>query len=117
MRFNCCPPSRPRSVLRCLGGAVMIAAFLFLFGAVTMWLWNALVPHIFMGVRPIEYFEALGLLALTRILFGGFGCRPHRFGRDAKERWSALTPEERDHLQSRFCRRPGEAETPTDKPA
>ena len=36
------------------------------------WLWNWLLPDIF-GLRRVTFWEALGLLALCRILFGGFG--------------------------------------------
>jgi hypothetical protein len=34
-------------------------------------LWNWLLPDIF-GLRRVTFWEALGLLALSRILFGGF---------------------------------------------
>jgi hypothetical protein len=46
--------------------------FMFFGGIVVQWLWNWLVPDIF-GVRRVTFWEALGLLALCRILFGGFG--------------------------------------------
>ena len=36
------------------------------------WLWNWLLPPLF-GVRQVTLWQALGLLALSRILFGGFG--------------------------------------------
>ncbi len=37
-----------------------------------MLLWNAVITSIF-GLGVITYLQALGLLALCRILFGGFG--------------------------------------------
>ena len=37
-------------------------------GLVTMWLWNALMPAIF-GLPVIGFWQALGLLALSHILF------------------------------------------------
>jgi len=43
-----------------------------LFGAIVMLLWNWVVPSIF-GLTAISFWQALGLFALTRILFGGFG--------------------------------------------
>jgi hypothetical protein len=46
--------------------------FVFLGGFVVQWLWNWLMPDIF-GLRTINWWEAFGLLALSRILFGGFG--------------------------------------------
>ena len=40
------------------------------FGAVVLGLWNWLMPSIF-GLREISFAQALGLLALSWILFGG----------------------------------------------
>jgi len=51
-----------------LGFLVFIAAG----GALVQQLWNWLLPAIF-GVREVTFWQALGLLALCRILFGGFG--------------------------------------------
>ena len=48
------------------------AAFIALGGWVVMLLWNWLAPALF-GLRLINFWQALGLLALCRILFGGFG--------------------------------------------
>jgi hypothetical protein len=52
--------------------AIAFVLFIFLGGFVVQWLWNWLVPDIF-ALRRITFWEALGLLALCRILFGGFG--------------------------------------------
>ena len=41
-------------------------------GVVVQLLWNWLLPPLF-GVREVTLLQALGLLALSRILFGGFG--------------------------------------------
>jgi hypothetical protein len=60
-------------------GVIGFTAFAFLFGAVVMWLWNALMPDIFhLGV--ITYWQAVGLAILGRLLFGGFhhGGHHHR---------------------------------------
>lgn len=38
----------------------------------TMWLWNALIPGI-IGWTSINYWQALGLMLLIRLLFGHFG--------------------------------------------
>ncbi|WP_010256102.1 hypothetical protein [Treponema primitia] len=43
-----------------------------LFGGVVLFLWNWLFPAIF-GLPEINYLQAVGLLALARILFGGMG--------------------------------------------
>lgn len=44
--------------------------------AIVMLLWNWILPSIF-NLSAITYWQAMGLLALSRILFGGFGCRNH----------------------------------------
>ena len=41
-------------------------------GEVVKLLWNWLAPELF-GLRPVTFWQALGLLAICRILFGGFG--------------------------------------------
>ena len=55
---------------RILGHIVLCLLAIAGFSGITMWLWNALLPDIF-GVACISFWQALGLLALSRILFGG----------------------------------------------
>lgn len=55
-----------------LFGIVAAICLVALFGYVVMWLWNALVPEIF-GLTTISYWQAVGLLVLFKLLFGGFG--------------------------------------------
>ncbi|WP_455853097.1 hypothetical protein [Pantoea endophytica] len=90
-----------------LMGAVIIAAL----GLLVMSLWNALLPGI-IGVKSIGFWQALGMLALCRILFGGLGFRPGMFGmarRRMHERWMQMTPEQREefmqHRRNRFGHR------------
>lgn len=52
--------------------AIAFVLFILLGGLVVQWLWNWLLPEIF-GVRQITFWQALGLLALCRVLFGSFG--------------------------------------------
>ena len=67
---------RSKSPLKIAGivifGAIAIVGFAALFGFFTMWLWNALMPDIF-GLTTISYWQAVGILILFKILFGGFG--------------------------------------------
>lgn len=58
-----------------------MVAFAALGGFVVRWLWNWLLPPLF-GWKAITFWQALALLALTRILFGGFGMNggPRRGG-------------------------------------
>jgi hypothetical protein len=74
--------------------------FAFIGGEVVMLLWNWLLPPLF-GWREVTFWQALGLLALCRILFGGFGSRGSgrsKFRRRMGERWDEMTPEERERL-------------------
>ena len=47
-------------------------AFALLFGYGIMWLWNWLMPDIF-GLGTIGYWQAVGILVLAKVLFGGMG--------------------------------------------
>ena len=49
-----------------------ILLFLAIGGGVVLQLWNWLLPSLF-GWRQITFWQALGILALCRILFGGLG--------------------------------------------
>ena len=61
------------------------ALFVFLAGWVVMSLWNWLIPVLFNG-PIISFIQALGLFALSKILFGGFkgGRHQHGWGRGNK---------------------------------
>src|SRR5204863_7419675 len=65
-----------------------IALVVFIGGEIVKFLWNWLVPPI-IGWRQVTFWEAFGLLALCRILFGGGGWRRpgrSRFRRRMEER-------------------------------
>ena len=82
-------------------GIVGIAVFVTLGGELVKYLWNWLTPALF-GWREITFWQAVGLLALCRILFGGLGCGGHRGnhrGRRLAERWEKMTPEEREKFR------------------
>ena len=78
----------------------LLAATLFTF--VVMWLWNWLMPVIF-GLHAVSFWQALGILVLSRILLGGFHGRPG-FGMHWRqrmmERWEQMTPEEREKFRA-----------------
>ena len=74
-------------------------------GEVVRLLWNWLLPSLF-GWRQITFWQALGVLALCRILFGGFGCHGgprsrirRRVADRMAERWEGMTPEERERFR------------------
>jgi hypothetical protein len=81
--------------------ALCVAAAVLVFGFVVKSLWNALIPPIF-GWHTITFWQGLGLLLLSKILFGGFhhhGGRDKRWKQRMKDRWEKMTPEERDRLR------------------
>jgi hypothetical protein len=91
--------------------------FIAIGGEVVRLLWNWLLPPLF-GWRQITFWQALGILALCRILFGGFGLhgsgRSNVRGRVADrlaerlgDRWDAMTPEERERFRQRLRERCG----------
>ena len=87
-----------------LGMALLMA----LGGWIVMSLWNWLLPPL-LGWKLITFWQALALLVLCRILFGGFG--GHRSMRsnmrwrmrdrmaERWERWEHMTPEEREQFR------------------
>ncbi|MGC1240974.1 MAG: hypothetical protein WA874_05265 [Chryseosolibacter sp.] len=82
-------------------------AMVLLLGAVTMFLWNWLVPSLFNGPQ-IRFLEALGLLLLAKILFGGWG--GGRCGTRGRAHWkhryqeklASMSPEARERFKERM---------------
>jgi hypothetical protein len=81
-----------------------------LFGWAVMLLWNWLMPGI-TGWSTIGFWQAVGLLALCRLMFGGLGWHfmkkgPHgRHHRNAiREKWMQMSDEERqEFMKNRHC--------------
>jgi hypothetical protein len=100
--------------LKMIGIGILVVALFFVLGYVVMALWNWLMPSLF-GLHTITYWQAYGLLILSKILFGGLrggggGGRCH--GRNdwrgrMAERWEKMTPEEREKfsqsMRGRWC--------------
>jgi len=88
-------------VLKGLMLALCATAAIALFGFVVMSLWNWLMPALF-GFRLITFWQAMGLLILSKIFFGGFrgqmGSRRH-WERRMIDRWERMTPEEREKFR------------------
>ena len=116
---------RRRMIWMAPAAIVGMAVFIVIGGEVVLHLWNWLLPALF-GWREITFWQAIGLLALCRILFGGFGfsgggChRSHSRGRMRErvsermaERWEQMTPEERERFRQGIHGRGGRT-TPLD---
>lgn len=91
---------------------VGIAAY-FVLAAIVQWLWNCIVPWV-IGFPPVTYWQAAGLLLLTRLLFGGLGrlipggcqCRccqgsENRADRGSGSRVSGMNPLQREEYNLR----------------
>lgn len=82
-------------------GALMIVVF----GWATMLLWNWLVPVLFSG-PAITFWQALGLLALSKILFWSFGrgghYKSHWRNHYWRSKWSTMSPEDRENFRQKM---------------
>jgi hypothetical protein len=86
-----------------------ILAFVVIGGEIVLHLWNWLLPPLF-GWREITFWQAFGILALCRVLFGGHGWRGRggsNFRRRMKDRFGHMTPEEREQFRQRMRERCG----------
>lgn len=71
-------PRGTRIAVMAAAAVVFVPGLLALFGAVTMWLWNWLMPTIF-KLPAIGFWQAVGILLLSQLLFRG--CQVGRAGR------------------------------------
>lgn len=79
-------------------------------GLVTMFLWNWLMPYLF-NTPSVSYLQALGLLALSKILFWGLHKKQHhhsagpnraQWNQHFRDKLSSLNPEEREVFKQRM---------------
>ena len=89
---------------------VFFTAMLLLFAFIVMGLWNALLPAV-LGVNTITFIQALSILLLSKILFGGFRRGSSERGRQWKmkfqEKMASMTLEEKEKFQSEWKNRFG----------
>ncbi|UTW61943.1 hypothetical protein KFE98_18315 [bacterium SCSIO 12741] len=92
---------------------VLITLAVLAFTWVVMTLWNWLIPSI-IGWSAISFWQAMGLLVLSKILFGGFhgkgGHWKHKRGqwmKKMKHRYEQMTPEEKEKFREKFKNRCG----------
>ena len=76
-------------------------------------LWNLILPDV-LGVKPILYWQAMGILVLSKMLFGGFG---GRWGKGMKRhldrKTQGMTAEEKEKFKelwkqkclTQFCKK------------
>lgn len=85
----------------------MAALFIFVLGNVIMFLWNGILVEV-TSLKAINFWQAIGIFILTRILFGGFksGHRKKHWGRkrrkNMREKWMNMNEEERAVLKNNW---------------
>jgi membrane protease YdiL (CAAX protease family) len=96
----------------------IIIAGILLFGWIVMLLWNAILPSA-LHAGELTYAQAIGLLILCRILFGGFwgkkggGGPGFKQGMYWREKWAGMSDEEKAKFKEQWrmrCGRPAETE-------
>ena len=105
------PYNRQRPRRRFIFFPLVAIMMLLLFGLVVMLLWNAILPEALHAGR-LKYRQAVGLLVLCRILFGGFGGPfrgrwPGGGGPAWRNKWTKMTPEEQERFKAEWQRRCG----------
>jgi hypothetical protein len=80
---------------------ILFVAALLAMGWGVMVLWNGVFTEV-AAVKAVSYWQALGLLALGRLLFGGWGGRG--FGRRGHT-WKSMEPEERMRMKAAWRKR------------
>ena len=95
-----------RIVMFILIGAVAVLVF----GGAVMLLWNNILAQV-TNVHPITFLQALGILVLSKILFGGFrggwGGRRYYWKQKMMNKWNNMTPEEREKFKQEWQKRCG----------
>ena len=90
---------------------LVFAAIAGALSALVMVLWNAILPDT-IGVKPLNFWKAAGLLLLAKILFGGlgklFGGPKYKKRQEWRKKWMKMSPEERKEARKRWkehCRK------------
>lgn len=110
---------------RAAGVVALVVVAAFVMGAAVMLLWNWLMPTLF-ALPAIGFWQAVGLLVLSKLLLGGFrgrgpgwgGRHGGRFGpwrARMMERWSQMTEEERAEFRAGMRRRCGPFSEPSEE--
>ena len=114
-----CSTNKSGWASRCIKIGLLAVAGIAAVTWVVMQLWNSLLPDLFAGASRIGYWQALGLLVLSRILFGGLRGGGHGHWRERRAQWESMTQEERQQLQGHFRSRWANccSSSPSDGPA
>jgi hypothetical protein len=107
---------RSKWIQRGIEIALLLTIIIAGFGQAVLQLWNLLMPEIF-GLRPISFWQAVGLMGLSWILFGGLGMfRRPGYRRHWQERLDQMPPEQRERFRQGLKTGCGRVEVPTADP-
>ncbi len=98
MGYQSCKPQPVKIVLGLTAGVLIASIFALLFGKLVQLLWNGTVSDIFQ-LSDISYWQAVGLLLLSRILVGGMG-----HGHGGHERHMKFHDKMRNKMSSKWCK-------------
>ena len=90
---------------------ILLAAIAVLvFSTIVMFLWNNVLAQV-TNVSTITFIQALGILVLSKILFGGFrggwGPRRYYWKQRMQQKWADMTPDQREKFKQEWQRRCG----------
>lgn len=86
------------------------ALAMLVFGGIVMLLWNNILAPV-LNISAISFWQALGILVLSKILFsgfrGGWGPRRYYWKQRMQQKWASMTPDEREKFKQEWQRRCG----------
>ena len=111
-------PTRPQKIIIFILFAI---GFVFVVGSAIQLLWNWILVDA-AGMNPISIWQAIGLLVLARILFGGmFWGGRRQWGKSKraewKKKWRDMSPEDKEAFKQKWrerCQKPN-SEKPNDR--
>jgi Ca2+/H+ antiporter, TMEM165/GDT1 family len=86
---------------------IFFAGLMVVLVGVAMMIWNAILPEV-IGVTEVNYWQMLGILFLSKLLFGGnkFGSKnnkhKHKKSREWREKFKNMTDEEKETFKSEW---------------
>ncbi len=89
--------------LKITGMVILGIGAAFLFGLVIMWLWNELMPVIF-GLPKVTYWQGIGLLILSSILFGRPGSSSSESKKKDKKGKGFIKEQIREEIRKEFAK-------------
>ena len=96
-------------IKKIIGFSILAVAVTALLSYIVMSLWNAILVTV-LHVSLITFWQALGILVLSKILFGGFRghCGGHKgshWKNEMKEKWQGMSEEEREKIKQEWRNR------------